>query len=120
FGRQITLVGASLAPRAASANASLVVNLAWRALAQPSASYTVFVHLLDANGHLVAQHDGQPLDGTYPTTDWDPGDTVYDAVDVSLPPTLPAGTYSVEVGLYRLDTGVRLALPNGLTALSIG
>ncbi|MGH2461628.1 MAG: 6-pyruvoyl-tetrahydropterin synthase-related protein, partial [Chloroflexota bacterium] len=69
FGRRIALVGASVQPSAPGA--PIVVNLEWRALAAPSADYTVFVHLLDARGRLVAQHDGPPLAGTYPTTDWD-------------------------------------------------
>ena len=120
FGRQIALVGCRIHPRARARRDSIVVDLEWRAHHQPTADYTVFVHVLDSHGHLVAQHDAQPLAGTFPTSDWDAGDTVYDTVSIPLPPMLAAGTYRIEAGLYQLATGVRLNLPNGDDAIQIG
>jgi hypothetical protein len=48
------------------------------------------------------------MNGTYPTTLWQPGEFVHDVYTLSLPPDLPAGDYVLEVGLYLADTGARL------------
>ena len=97
--------------------------LFWQALAQPAADYTVFLHLRKGNGATIAQHDGQPLDGVYPTGRWQPGETVIDPITLPLPPDLPAGTYTLVTGLYQLDTLQRLPLANdtsGENAIVLG
>jgi hypothetical protein len=73
-----------------------------------NADYTVFVHLVDRNGAVRGQHDSPPMDGTYPTTLWQPGEFVTDAHLLTLPADLPPGDYVLEVGLYRVETGTRL------------
>ena len=73
------------------------VTLEWRALDRPPASYTVFVHVLDGGGDLVAQQDGVPRDGSFPTGLWQAGDVVQDIHRLSMAPT--AGMH-LEVGLY--------------------
>jgi hypothetical protein len=60
------------------------------------------------------------LHGTFPTTAWDAGDSVYDSIDLPIPSNLPTGSYGVELGLYRPDTGVRLADANGIDAFVVG
>jgi hypothetical protein len=72
--------------------------------------YTIFLHVRDAQGKTLAQHDGQPFDGLYPTSQWQPGETVAQPLDVDLPPDLADGPYFLYVGLYRLDTMARLPL----------
>jgi len=52
------------------ANQTMTLDLHWAVLAAPNARYTVFVHLLDADGTLIAQQDVQPLNGRYPTDTW--------------------------------------------------
>ncbi len=96
FGEQIELDGYRLEPAA--------VVLQWRALAQPPADYTVFVHVLDAWGKLVAQADSQPLGGEFPTGTWRPGETIADRHVLSMPPE----ARRIEVGLYELGSGQRL------------
>jgi hypothetical protein len=91
----------------------LTLTLYWSARTRPSADYTVFVHLLDGSGHLVAQADSPPQHGRYPTSFWDAGDTIVDPHDLALDPSLPPGKYSIEIGLYRPENGQRLALEDG-------
>ncbi|MGD8791867.1 MAG: hypothetical protein PVF47_04890, partial [Anaerolineae bacterium] len=79
--------------------------------------YTVFIHLLDEAGQTLVQADSQPRGGAYPTSVWDAGEVVADAHRLALPPDLPAGDYRLRLGLYRLETGVRLALDGGGDAL---
>ena len=69
--------------------------------------YTVFVHLLDAGGRLALGQDSQPMDGSYPTGIWEPGEVIADAHHLDLG-QLPAGEYRLEVGMYGSAGGKRL------------
>jgi hypothetical protein len=98
---------------AAQQEGMLAVTLHWRCVEPPHADYTVFVHLLDAAGEIVAQRDGQPQGGTYPTSVWDVDEVVGDEHRLALPPDLPPGNYRLRVGLYTLETGARLGVVGG-------
>ena len=87
---------------------ALRVALWWEALAPLEVDYTVFVHLVDENGQLAGTGDGPPLGGAFPTSVWNPGDWVPDEHDIPLPPDLPSGVYTVQVGWYDPTTGARL------------
>jgi hypothetical protein len=87
---------------------ALEVTLYWRANKPVSEDYTVFVQLLDSEGHLVTQHDGQPLSGYLPTGDWSPGDVIPDSHRLALPSELPPGCYQLIAGMYILETLERL------------
>lgn len=91
-------------------NTALRLTLYWHVLAPMEISYTVFTHLLDANGQLWAQKDNPPVRGSYPTTDWRVGEMIVDKYDIIIPPNAPAGRYELEVGLYDATTGQRLPL----------
>jgi 4-amino-4-deoxy-L-arabinose transferase-like glycosyltransferase len=94
---------------------ALDVGLQWLPSQSLGQDYSVFVHVLDGTGRLVAQADGPPAGGQWPARYWLPGVPVDDARAVNLPGGLPAGRYAVAAGLYRLDTGERLqpATPAG-------
>jgi 4-amino-4-deoxy-L-arabinose transferase-like glycosyltransferase len=100
FGDTIQLSGYTLTPAADG----LHLDLFWQATATPDFDYTVFVHVVNANGEIVAQSDSQPLNGQYPTSIWSPGEIVVDERFIRLVP----GTHQIFVGLYRWDTGERL------------
>jgi 4-amino-4-deoxy-L-arabinose transferase-like glycosyltransferase len=87
----------------------LTVTLRWQALANMQRDYTVFVHLVDGEGNLVAQED-RPPDG-YPTNDWRRQEWVEDRFQVALPETLPAGSYSLRTGFYYLPTAEPFGAP---------
>ncbi|MBV8086379.1 MAG: hypothetical protein JO247_16350, partial [Chloroflexi bacterium] len=84
------------------------LKIYWRGQAPIADSYTEFLHVLDAGRHVVAQVDTVPGGGQLPTTSWLPGQIVADNYDLSLKPDLTPGTYQLEAGFYRADTGVRL------------
>jgi hypothetical protein len=109
FGDQIALVGQDHWPDTVKAGATVDVNLYWQALTAIKDDYTVFIHVVDADGNLVAQSDGQPQNGAYPTSIWDEGEIVPDRHTLVLPPDLAPGDYRVKIGLYQLATGVRLS-----------
>ncbi|NDJ36032.1 MAG: hypothetical protein GYB64_15360 [Chloroflexi bacterium] len=84
------------------------MRLVWQALDPPAGSYTVFVHLLDAAGQIVAQQDRQPHVGgrPYPPDLWVPGEVVADdPYMLSLPAELPGGPYRLRIGWYVPETG---------------
>lgn len=108
FDRRIRLEGYTIYPSNPSVGAQWQVRLVWKALRRMSLDYTVFVHLLDKDGHLVAQADSPPLEGHYPTSLWRVGESVQDVHILSLPPTAAPGPYSLQVGWYLLESGERL------------
>jgi hypothetical protein len=79
------------------------LELAWQALAEMEASYHVFVHLVDAEGRVVAQSDGVPVGWSRPTTGWATGEVVSEIREVTLPDDLPSGAYRLQVGWYLPD-----------------
>ena len=83
-----------------------VVTLWWAATAAPGADYTIFVHLLDAAGNVVAQADAPPNDGLSPTGIWRPGDVVRDVHRFAPGTVVPDGG-RIRVGAYRPDSGER-------------
>ncbi len=110
FDGRILLLGYDLFP---TSERSWDLTLYWQSLAPVEADYTVFSHLLGEHnpataGPLWAGHDGQPNGGHFPTTAWQPGQTVLDVHPLTLPDDAPSGEYRLEVGLYLLATMERL------------
>lgn len=112
FGSALGLLGPAALPLpvvTAQPGATIGVPLSWLAVGAPTRDDTVFVHLLDVTGKLVAQADGPPLGGRYPTSAWDAGEVIVDPRLLRLPASLPPGRYTVHVGWYLPATGARLA-----------
>jgi hypothetical protein len=104
FGNEIALLGHDLQLE----GQELHLTLYWRALRPMNQNWTVFVHLLNQTGAMVAQQDGQPRQGRYPTSVWDEEEVVDDPELFELPGGLADGDYQVVVGLYATETGDRL------------
>ncbi|MEZ4557664.1 MAG: phospholipid carrier-dependent glycosyltransferase [Caldilineaceae bacterium] len=85
---------------------ALEVTLLWQAQVTPQIPYKVFVHLLNADGELVAQSDAEPAGG-YTTTAWLPGEVVADTHRISLPPVAAEQPLTLAVGLYDPAGGAR-------------
>jgi 4-amino-4-deoxy-L-arabinose transferase-like glycosyltransferase len=97
-------------PLCAKPGDAFLITFFWEAMAATDVDYTVFLHVRNEHGETLAQRDSQPLDGLYPTSQWQPGETIAQSLDVNLPNDLATGPYSLYVGLYRLDTMARLPL----------
>lgn len=114
LGAAIRFHGYDVTPEGlAQPGQTLTFDLYWEATEKIDQDYTVFVHLLGpfnpaTGGPVWAQHDGQPLEGQYPTRHWLVGSSIKDRHVVTLPPDIPPGEYQVETGLYLLGTGERL------------
>jgi uncharacterized membrane protein len=110
IGGQILLAGHDLVSRG---DGRYDLTLWWQAIRRPDDRYTVFVHVLDARGQRVWQHDSEPLDGLFPTTEFPPGRFIPDRRRLDLA-ALPPGNYRVAVGLYEWGGGDRLPIPGTL------
>ena len=89
-------------------SASVHLTLFWSARNPIDRAATVFVHLYGPAGQLVTQQDNQPVRGTYPTSAWETGETVVDSHDLVIPANLPAGSFTLVVGMYDSQTQERL------------
>jgi hypothetical protein len=80
--------------------------LYWRSLAAVEEDYTLFIHLLDAQGNVVAQADAPPTHNSYPTSWWAAGETIADRHHL---PDIPEAT-RLRLGIYSLASGQRLSI----------
>jgi len=118
-GAYVTVDGQAVAldqAVAATPGATIAVTLLWEALEPSDRSYTVFVHLRDANGALMTQHDGIPVLGTRPTPTWQPGEQVLDRHELVVP-VGASGPATLVVGVYDSETVANQTFDNGETAL---
>jgi hypothetical protein len=85
------------------------LTLKWGVAAPVGQDLQTFVHLRDPqSGNIIAQADGPPLAGWYPTSWWAAGETVTDDRSFPLPATMSPGTYDLVVGFYDLASGMRV------------
>ena len=110
FGDQIDLLGYTLSDHTLVPGQSLDLTLFWSPRGRPTQDYTVFLHLLDSLGQLRGQADSPPDSGRYPTSVWDADEFIADLHTLSIAPDLPAGEYTVAIGLYDPQTGQRLPI----------
>jgi 4-amino-4-deoxy-L-arabinose transferase-like glycosyltransferase len=80
FGNRIALTGCAVNV----SKHTWQVQLEWEALLPIEENYTAFVHLRDGE-RVIAQHDGEPATGHYPTSLWRSGDVVVDTHVLELP-----------------------------------
>ncbi|RMF79401.1 MAG: hypothetical protein D6737_11560 [Chloroflexi bacterium] len=80
------------------------LSLVWRAKDVIVTDYTIFIHIVDENGEIVAQRDVKPVDNTYPTTLWQAGEYVID--DHYIAVTQPR-LYRMRIGVYNPFDGKR-------------
>jgi hypothetical protein len=88
------------------------LTLFWQCLRKMQQNYTVFTHLIDERGNIVARKDNPPVDGFYPTTRWEPGEIVRDQYGLIIPQDVQ-GDWKLKVGMYSADTGQRLSAVAG-------
>jgi hypothetical protein len=108
LGQVARLRGYDIEPAAVKAGQRAYVTVYWEALGPTPLPYSVYLHLFDQDGVLVAQRDTYPGLGRYPSTVWEPGRLFADRYQVEIPLTAysPA-ELTAEVGLWQVETGDR-------------
>lgn len=109
MGDVALLLGYTLDSSSKTAGDQIDITLYWQALRPSEIPYTVFVHLMDDSGELLAQHDAQPVHGASPTTSWALGEVIADRYLLNVP-TAPQGDLQIAVGWYDGATGRRIAV----------
>jgi len=111
LGDGVLLLGHDLSGTRVAPGGTLTVTLYWRS-APLAEDYTVFVHLVSADGLMAGQGDGPPLQGEYPTRYWGPGERLRDVHQLAVAPDAAEGEARVLVGLYGAS-GERLPVRLG-------
>jgi mannosyltransferase len=117
FGGQLRLLRAAVSPAELAPGDAVRVELTWTAESPPGRPLLLFAHLLDADGRIVAQHDGPPAAAG--SEAWTAGAEYRGRLAVLVPPDAAPGAYRLVVGLYDPATGERLALADGRDALPL-
>ncbi len=86
---------------------SLVLLSVWHAAQKLPGDYHIFVHLIDQDGKIAAQYDGQPGGVAYPTTLWSADQDWSELISLSTA-DLPPDEYELYTGWYRYPDMQRL------------
>lgn len=108
FGDVLLFLGHDRNASTLEAGDTLEVILHWQLQEKPARQYTIFAHLLDANGQVVAGFDANE----YPTSFWreEGGERLLSYMALPLPRDLAPGTYQLEIGVYNQPSGERLSI----------
>jgi 4-amino-4-deoxy-L-arabinose transferase-like glycosyltransferase len=115
FAQGVVLAGYTWSASEIQVGEAVSLTVIWGASGPLDRSYTIFAHLLDADGQLITQDDGLPRRGAYPTTFWGLEETIIDTREFKVPQETSPGPTSVLLGFYRLEDGVRLPREPGST-----
>ena len=80
-----TLLGYDLQPETAVPGQTLTVTLYWQVTGATAENYPLFVQLVSGDGQRVAGRDTHPGLGRYPTSRWQPGQIIADAIPMPIP-----------------------------------
>ncbi len=98
----------------------VLLTLRWESLKAVDQNYHVFVHVLNEEGDMIAQRDGQPVQWMRPISTWQPGDAIIDRYGLFLPDDIEPGRYKLSVGLYDPVGGSRLSVNTGSIENAVG
>lgn len=111
FGGEVELLGYDLPAKGTfKPGESISVTLHWRPLRLADRSYTIFMHLLDAEGRCWGQGDAEAKNGLWPTHLWREDEVVLDEHAIAMELAATPGSYSIELGVYFRPTLQRLPL----------
>ena len=111
FGESITLERFALSAETVRPGDVIQLQLVWSADLPLDVRYKVFVQLLDANSILITQRDAEPGGGRFPTTGWQPGESIVDNHALVIPKDLHPANFQLIIGLYNIhDPEARLLL----------
>jgi 4-amino-4-deoxy-L-arabinose transferase-like glycosyltransferase len=99
------LVGVGFDRDSLRAGERLRVGLFWQGIGTNLGRRVVSLVVRGAGGEVLQEYRGEPVDGTYPTSAWRPGEIVRDTWDVVLPSALPAGPVELAAGLALESSG---------------
>ncbi len=110
FNGKIKLVGFSATPATVKPGESVEISLYYQALQVMDRDWQIFVHADGPQGGSKRIHaDHYPVDGLYPTTEWQPGEIVRDTFKLNVPADYPFDYVTVWNGWYIGEQRLELA-----------
>lgn len=89
-----------------------MLSLYWQADGPTDVPYTVFVHMIAADGFNRTSHDNEPVWGSYSTPLWQPGEKITDKYTLTIPTGTPPGDHRLHIGWYDPATQERVPVIN--------
>ncbi len=108
FQKGVLLTGYSWSATITRPGETVSAAVAWEASGPLDTSYTIFAHLLNADGQMITQDDGLPQDGNYPTTFWGANEIIVDEHEFPIPEGTIPGPTLLLIGFYQLEGSRRL------------
>jgi hypothetical protein len=91
----LELLGYDLPVTEASPGETVRLALYWRASEDVEDDYLLSLQLVDQEGVVWFEQEERPVDGTYPTTEWNEDEVLRDWHDLVLPPDAPEGRHEL-------------------------
>jgi hypothetical protein len=110
FGAGMHLLGYDLDTAQIRASGVITLSLVWQSGGPADQDYTMFVHVLDAQGQRIGQADVPPGGPRWPTSQWGAGHYITSVQQVPLPANAPPGTYRIAIGIYDTASFARQPL----------
>ncbi len=107
FGSEVSLLAYDFSSDTVLPGDTLEVTLYWIAEHPITATYQSFVHLVYPEGQIQSQSD-HLNPGGFPTNLWPTDRYIVDRHQLRIPDDAAPGSYLVSIGLFTLDTQVRL------------
>jgi hypothetical protein len=113
------LLGYDLSPAAAVPGETLSVTLYWQATGETTVDHPIFMQLVDGDGVRVAGRDTHTGLGRYPTSRWQPGQVIADAIPLPIPDDAVGPTgLRLNIGLWA-ETDQLLPTADGRTTITL-
>jgi len=114
FDGRVALIGCQLESSQVAPGSALDLTTYWQVTGELIYSLAFFAHITDDEQRIAGQYDGW---GTA-IRGLEIGDVIVQHVQVPIKPTVPPGTYLLQVGIYSTDTMTRwpIRTPTGASA----
>ena len=111
FGGYLRLLGYELQTSTIYPGDAVSLDLYWQCLAPTATDHLIFIHLLGTGERIVAQRDSFPKRGLISTVWLTPGEAWKEHYLIRVPALAYApDVLTVSVGVYDVNTGVRLTI----------
>ena len=108
---EVLFLGYDIGNESVVPGGTLHVTLYWEAQGRLQEDYSVFLHLDDLRPNYISWSLSEEINpADLPTSTWTPGFYVSDRHALPISPETPPGLYVLRAGLYRPDSGQRLAI----------